>query len=174
MVLLLHTPPTFIPRATVTVGVNMSTAHPDTMNHRKKTSRKRVLTLTEYRRLAEFRYQLRRFLRFSEEHARLRGMEPQQHQSLLAVKGLPEGMEPTIANLAERMQLAHHSMVELVDRITEKGLATRTRSSEDRRNTWVKLTPKGEKMLTGISVLTYAELQTRFIELLDSLQQVIG
>jgi DNA-binding MarR family transcriptional regulator len=152
----------------------MSTAHTDTMNVQKKKPRKRVLTIAEYRRLAEFRYQLRRFLRFSEEHARLRGMEPQQHQSLLAIKGLPIGMEPTIANLAERMQLAHHSMVELVDRITEKGFATRTRSSEDRRNTWVTLTPKGEKMLTGISVLTYAELQTRFIELLDSLQKVIG
>jgi DNA-binding MarR family transcriptional regulator len=152
----------------------MSTAHPDTKNDHKKTPRRRALTLAEYRRLAEFRYQLRRFLRFSEDNARLRGLEPQQHQSLLAVKGLPAGMEPTIANLAERMQLAHHSMVELVDRITEKGFATRIRSSQDRRNTWVTLTPKGEKILAGISVLTYAELQTRFVELLDSLQQVIG
>src|SRR5882757_8547999 len=131
MVLLLHNPQRSI-RAFGTVRVDMSTAHPDIKKNHKKTSRKRVLTLAEYRKIAEFRYQLRRFLRFSEEHARLRGMEPQQHQSLLAVKGLPEGMEPTIANLAERMQLAHHSMVELVDRITEKGLATRTRSSEDR------------------------------------------
>src|SRR3954451_7590270 len=113
----------------------------------KKAARKRSLNIAEYRRLSEFRYQMRRFLRFSEDAARLRGLEPQQHQSLLAIKGLPAGVQPTIVNLAERMQLAHHSMVELVDRITEKGLAVRTRSTEDRRNTCVVLTPKGEKVL---------------------------
>jgi DNA-binding MarR family transcriptional regulator len=140
----------------------------------RKPARRRALTLAEYRRLSEFRYQIRRFLHFSEQNARKRGLEPQQHQALLAVKGLPAGVPPTIANLAERMQLAHHSMVELIDRITEKGLAVRSRSPEDRRNTWVSLTPKGKKVLAELSVLTYSELQTKFVELLDSLQTVIN
>jgi DNA-binding MarR family transcriptional regulator len=140
---------------------------------RVKPSRKRALTIAEYRRLSEFRFQIRRFLRFSEDAARRKGLEPQQHQALLAVKGLPEGQSPTVVNLAHRMQLAHHSMVELIDRITEKGLATRTRSAEDRRNMVVALTPKGEKILGELSVLTYSELQTKFVEFLDSLQTVI-
>jgi DNA-binding MarR family transcriptional regulator len=145
-----------------------------TENSARKPARKRALTMAEYRRLSDFRYQIRRFLHFSEYNARKRGLEPQQHQALLAVKGLPAGVPPTVANLAERMQLAHHSMVELLDRITEKGLAVRSRSPEDRRNTWVALTPKGEKVLAELSVLTYSELQTKFVELLDSLRTVIN
>ncbi|MCU1286568.1 MAG: transcriptional regulator, MarR family [Acidobacteriales bacterium] len=144
-----------------------------TKTERRKPSRKRALTIAEYRRLSEFRFQIRRFLRFSEKAARAKGLEPQQHQALLAVKGLPEGQQPTVANLAHRMQLAHHSMVELIDRITEKGLATRTKSADDRRNTVIALTPKGEKVLGELSVLTYSELQTKFLELLNSLQTVI-
>jgi DNA-binding MarR family transcriptional regulator len=136
-------------------------------------SRRRSLTLSEYRKLSEFRFQIRRFLRFSEEAARGRGIEPQQHQTLLAIKGAPAGEEPSIAFLAHRMQLAHHTMVELVDRVVEKGLAARKPSTTDRRSTLVELTPEGSKVLGELSVLTYEEIQTKFLELMDSLQRVI-
>lgn len=135
--------------------------------------RKRNLTLSEYRKLSEFRFQIRRFLRFSEDAARGKGLEPQQHQTLLAIKGAPPGEQATIAFLAHRMQLAHHTMVELVDRVVEKGLAERKPSEKDRRSTLVELTPQGSKVLAELSVLTYAEIQTKFVELMESLQRVL-
>ena len=79
------------------------------------------ISITEYQALAEFRYELRRFLRFSEQAARAAGFEPRQHQLLLAIKGLPEGKQATISALAERLQIAHHSTVELIDRLVERG-----------------------------------------------------
>ena len=75
----------------------------------------------DFQALAEFRYQIRRFLYFSEEAARRAGIEPQQHQLLLAIKGLPTALRPTIRTLAERMQLQHHSAVELIDRLERAG-----------------------------------------------------
>src|SRR5690349_434659 len=81
-----------------------------------------ALQESEYLALAEFRYQLRRFLRFMEDEVRDVGINPQQWQLVLAVKGLPRGQRPTISQLAERMQLNHNSMVELVDRCEEHGL----------------------------------------------------
>ncbi len=79
----------------------------------------------EYIALAEFRYQLRRFLRNMEEKSRDEGLNPQQYQLLLAIKGLPRQQSPTISALAERMQLNHNSTVELVDRCEERGLVSR-------------------------------------------------
>ena len=143
------------------------------MSSNEPRTRKRSLTLSEYRKLSEFRFQIRRFLRFSEDAARAKGLEPQQHQTLLAIKGAPQGEDPTIAFLANRMQLAHHTMVELVDRVVEKGLAVRKPSQTDRRSTLVELTPEGAKVLGELSVLTYAEIQTKFGELLEALQRVV-
>jgi DNA-binding MarR family transcriptional regulator len=71
----------------------------------------------DFKAMAELRYQIRRFLRFSESAARQAGIEPQQHQLLMAVRGLPDGLRPTVGVLAERMQLQHHSTVELIDRL---------------------------------------------------------
>ena len=105
--------------------------------------------LSDYQALAEFRYQIRRFVHFSEEAARQAGVEPQHHQLMLAVKGMPDGEEPRIAYLAERLQIQHHSAVELVDRLVKKGLITRTRGEQDRREVYVQLTPQGERMLTS-------------------------
>src|SRR5213594_2451833 len=103
------------------------------------------LTQADYRALAEFRYQLRRFLRFSEQAARAAGLEPQQHQLLLALKGLPEGKKATIGALAERLQHAHHSTVELVDRLVERGFIQRSRDEADQRQVLVTLTSQGEE-----------------------------
>src|SRR5215831_21049454 len=91
------------------------------------------LTQSDYQALAEFRYQIRRFQRFSEAAARNAGIEPQHHQIMLAIRGKPAREEASIGYLAERLQIQHHSAVELVDRLENNGLITRFRGSEDRR-----------------------------------------
>src|ERR1051326_5682301 len=91
------------------------------------------LTQRDYESLAEFRHQIRRFLRFSERAARGTGLEPRQHQLLLALKGLPPNVRPKIAELAERLQIQHHSAVELVNRLEAGGFVKRERGSQDKR-----------------------------------------
>ena len=116
------------------------------------------LSLLEYRALAEFRLQIRRYLHFSEEQARKHGLEPQQHQLLLAMKGLPAGTQASIGELAGRMQLKHHSMSELVDRLEQHGYATRTAGTEDRRQVLVHLTRAGAGVLRRLSLAHRREL----------------
>ena len=114
---------------------------------------------TEYRALAEFRYQIRRFLQFSADAAREHGIEPQQHQLLLALKGLPDGFRPTIRELAERLQIQHHSAVELVDRLAERGAVRREHAGEDRREVLVRLTRHGTALLCRLSLAHHNELE---------------
>ena len=83
--------------------------------------------MPDFKAMAELRYQIRKFLRFSENAARQAGIEPQQHQLLLAIRGLPDAVSPTIGVLAERMQLQHHSTVELVDRLVDRNFLCRLR-----------------------------------------------
>ncbi len=126
--------------------------------------------------MAELRYQIRRFLRFSETAARQAGIEPQQHQLLLAVKGLPKNLKPTIGVLAERMQLQHHSTVELVDRLADRGFLLRLRASDDRRQVLVKLTRDGEEFLKTLSLHHLQELQSsgpKFVKILQGLIESI-
>jgi DNA-binding MarR family transcriptional regulator len=127
----------------------------------------------DYQALAEFRYQIRRFIRFSEQVARTAGIEPQQHQLLLAVKGLPPDKKATIGELAERLQLQHHSTVELVDRLSEGGFVERQRDEEDQRRVLVCLTPRGEELLQGISSFTLAELRVAGPLLVQALAKLI-
>jgi len=122
--------------------------------------------------LAEFRYRLRRFLRFSEEAARAAGIQPQQYQFLLAIKGLPEGVRSRIGELAERMQLQHHSTVELVDRLEKQGLVQRRRSAEDRREVLVSLTARGDKLVRELAVRHIDELRTAAPPLITALRRV--
>jgi DNA-binding MarR family transcriptional regulator len=122
--------------------------------------------------MAELRYQIRRFLRFSENAARQAGIEPQQHQLLLAVRGLPEGIRPTVGVLAERMQLQHHSTVELIDRLVDRGFLCRLRATDDRRQVLVKLTHDGEEFLEKLSRHHLQELQSvgpTFVKVLQTL-----
>jgi DNA-binding MarR family transcriptional regulator len=126
----------------------------------------------DFKAMAELRYQIRRFLRFSENAAREAGIEPQQHQLLLAVRGLPGGLKPTIGVLAERMQLQHHSTVELIDRLVDRGLLSRLRAIDDRRQVFVKLTHDGEEFLKTLSLHHLQELQStgpKFVKILQSL-----
>src|SRR6266536_3483711 len=117
------------------------------------------ISMADYRALAEIRYQIRRFLHFSEQAAREAGLVPQQHQLLLALKGLPTGRKATISELAERLQLRHHSTVELIDRLVERGLIKRLRDEADQRRVIIHLTPQGEQVLRRLSLLHRHELQ---------------
>lgn len=122
--------------------------------------------------MAELRYQIRRFLHFSETAARQAGIEPQQHQLLLAVRGLPDNLKPTVGVLAERMQLQHHSTVELIDRLVDRGFLCRLRGTDDRRRVFVKLTHDGEEFLKTLSLHHLQELQSagpKFVKILQSL-----
>jgi DNA-binding MarR family transcriptional regulator len=131
-----------------------------------------ALTIADYRALAEFRYQLRRFLAFSEGAARAAGLEPRQHQLLLAVKGAPNGTEATIGDLAERLQIRHHSAVGLVDRMEMRGLVRRERVGADRRQVLVRLTPAGEKLLLRMSLSHRDELTSIAPALLRALHEL--
>jgi DNA-binding MarR family transcriptional regulator len=132
------------------------------------------LTGEEYQALGEVRYQIRRFLRFSEQAARAAGIEPQQHQLLLVIRTLPPGEEAAIGVLAERMQLAHHSTVELLDRLMERGLIERRRSEEDRRRVLVSLTPAGADMLRRVVVQTSDVLRQAGPDLIRALHDLIS
>jgi DNA-binding MarR family transcriptional regulator len=130
--------------------------------------------LSSYRHLAEFRSSIRRFLHFSEQAAREQGLEPQQHQLLLAVKGLPNGVRPTISSLAERLFLRHHSTVELVNRMIERGVIRKHPSTEDRREMLIELTADGERLLRRLSFLHWEELGKQAPELLHSLTRIVA
>jgi DNA-binding MarR family transcriptional regulator len=132
-----------------------------------------TMTAAEFRALAEFRYQIRIFLNGSEEAARKADLEPQQYMLLLALRGLPAGCEPSIRELAERMQLRHHSVVELVDRLEKRLLLRRERSRADRRQVILHLTPRGEKILTRLAKQRISELRTAAPALVRALTAVI-
>lgn len=131
------------------------------------------LTLADYQALAELRYQIRRFLHFSEQASRTAGLEPQQHQLMLALKGLPKGVRPRIGELAERLQLRHHSTVELVNRLSTAGYVRRHRAGEDRREVLLSLTPSGEKILKELSLYHRAELRIQGPALISALESAI-
>jgi DNA-binding MarR family transcriptional regulator len=128
----------------------------------------------DYGALAELRYQLRVFVSFSERASRELGVEPQQHQLLLAIKGLPTSLRPTLSVLAERLQLRHHSVVELVDRLERADLAMRLHSTTDRREILVRVTARGERLLRRLSVAHQAELLITGPRLVTALQAVIA
>ena len=109
------------------------------------------LSKSQYELLAAFRYALRQFLHFSEEAAHAAGVTPQQHQALLAVKGFPGRDCVTVGELAERLQLRHHSAVGLIDRLVVEKLVARAPSARDRRQVFVQLTSRGENVLERLS-----------------------
>jgi DNA-binding MarR family transcriptional regulator len=131
------------------------------------------LTAGDYQSLAEFRYQIRRFLYFSERAARKASLEPRQHQLMLALKGLPAGIRPKIGELAQRLQIQHHSAVELVNRLEASGFVRRQRGTHDRREVLLELTPRGEKVLRELSLHHWAELRSQGPTLLAALQRVM-
>ena len=113
---------------------------------------------SDYQRLAEFRYQIRGFLKFSERAASKMGLRPQQHQALLAIKGAP-GEHVTIGILAERLGVRHNSTVELIDRLIVNGLVERRRNPRDRREVLIDLTKRAERILAKLSLAHRNEIR---------------
>jgi DNA-binding MarR family transcriptional regulator len=138
-----------------------------------KSREYKPLNDAEYMALAEFRYQIRKYLRHMEDIAREVGHNPQQYQVLLAIKGLPKDKSPTISTLAERMQLNHNSMVELVDRCEERGLLRRMRSEADRRQVTLAITPEGEVLMRQQAAGARQELRTVGPVLSESIRRLI-
>lgn len=132
-----------------------------------------TLSLRDYQELAEFRFQLRRFLQFSEEQAREHDLESQQHQALLVLKGLPSGARPTIGELAERLLLRHHSTGELVNRLETAGLVKREADPLDGRGTLLRLTPRGAAKLRSLSFAHREELRVKGPQLARALKTIL-
>jgi DNA-binding MarR family transcriptional regulator len=127
------------------------------------------MTDPEYRAFAEFRYVLRRFLEFSETAARSAGLEPQQHQLLLALKGLPKDLRPTVGTLAERLQIRNNSTVELAQRSSDSGLLHRRPSPLDGREVLLSISARGERLLQRLSIDHRAEMRSAAPVLIRSL-----
>jgi len=134
---------------------------------------KKTLTLGDYQALGEFRHQIRRYLKFSDAAVRDSGLEPRQYQLLLALKGLPPNVRSRIGELAEQLQIQHHSAVELVDRLEASGLVRRQRGTHDRREVLVVLTPAGERVIRELVLHHRAELSTRGPALIEALRRVL-
>jgi DNA-binding MarR family transcriptional regulator len=134
---------------------------------------RKELGLAEYRALADFRYQIRRFLHFSEQAAGNEGLEPQQHQMMLAIRGLETAEAPTIGQLAAYMLVRHHSAVGLIDRLERRGLAERERSADDRRRATVRLTHEGAAVLERLAGAHRAEMANLAPHLVKALEQVL-
>lgn len=130
--------------------------------------------LKDYRSLAAFRYEIRKFLAFSEQAARAAGIEPQQHQLLLALRGLPPDVPPTIGAVAERLCVQHHTAVALVDKLEARGLLVRERGTVDRRQVFLRLTPSGSALLRKLSELHRAQLRSVGPAMVAALQGILG
>lgn len=126
-----------------------------------------------YRRLAALRYEIRRFLAFSEHAAREAGVEPQQHQLLLVLRGLPKQARPTIGTVAERLCVQHHTAVALANKLERLGFIRRERSSEDRREVLLRLTPDGAAILRKLSTLHQEQLRVVAPTMVTALQQLV-
>ena len=117
------------------------------------------LTKQDFEALARFRFGIRRYLRFSEVTVRRHGVTPQQYQLMLAIKGFPRRDWAVVRELADRLQLRHHSVVELVDRAQREGVVERRPDPDDARAVRVVLTEEGERILTRLSALHREELR---------------
>lgn len=141
--------------------------------HLNPKSRAARLDVPHLRRLAEFRYRLRCFLQVSQAAAKGMGLRHQQYQLLQCVGGMPEGMAPTIANVAARMLLKHNSAVELVDRCVEQGLLRRSGDAADHRRILLRVTPQGERILASLAEFHTRELEQSGPELVRALDGIL-
>jgi DNA-binding MarR family transcriptional regulator len=135
------------------------------------TRRAPELTDAEYHVLARFRRALRVFLHFSEAAARDAELTPTQHQLMLAIRGFDEGA-PTVSDVADWLQLRHHSAVELVDRAVDAGLIQRHTDRSDRRRQRLTLTTRGARALAQLSAAHREELRRFREEMADLLHEL--
>jgi DNA-binding MarR family transcriptional regulator len=135
--------------------------------------RKSEISWSEYQTLSEFRHQLSAFLRRRREAAEGAGLEAQQYEFLLALKGLPDGEQPSIKQIARQLLLQHHSAVELASRLEKRGLVHRRRSLADRRTVLLSLTRAGEKTLRQVAHFSFSQLRLEAPALLRTLRRLL-
>ena len=127
----------------------------------------------DYEALAEIRYLGRKFLRFSKDLLRATaGLNPEQYEALLAVKAFSSEKGVTISQLSERLQIKHHSTVNIVDRLVERKLVTRVAGQADRRQRHVALTAKGEKLIEELAAVHWRELRNRSGDMITTLERL--
>ena len=126
----------------------------------------------DYAALAAFRHSLRNFLAFSEEAAREAGLTPQQHQALLAVRGLETAQGVTVGDLASHLLLKPHTAVGLVDRLVRADLLLRTPDTADRRRVLLSLTPKANDILKDLSATHLTEIRRKAPQLAELLRKL--
>ena len=136
---------------------------------KQKTGR---VAAAKLRELAEFRYQLRRFLSFSEMASEELGISAQQYQVLQVIATVPEGRPASISYLAERMMVRHNSAVELVDRTEKVGLVRRVADESDHRRSLVEITARGGELLTQLVEQHLIELETAGPEMARALRRL--
>lgn len=131
------------------------------------------IATADYRALAALRYRIRVFLNEGDAAVRRVGLEPRQYLLLLAVRGLPEGLEATVQTLAERLMLKHNSTVELINRLEQRGYVRRSRSGDDRRYVLVSLLPRGTKLVEQVVRQRITELRAGGAALVDALDALL-
>jgi DNA-binding MarR family transcriptional regulator len=131
------------------------------------------ISKADYETLAEFRRQIAAFLRRRRDAAARLGLEPQQYELLLAVKGLPDNKSPTIKQIAEQLQIQHHSAVELTSRLVKRGLIQRRKSAADRRSVLLSVTRTGEKAVEQVARFGFRQLQVEAPGLLKTLRRLL-
>jgi DNA-binding MarR family transcriptional regulator len=124
------------------------------------TTPSKRLSKANYEQLAQFRYQLRRFLRFSEDVTRQKGLTMLQYLLMLQIKGFPGRDWATVGELAERLQAKHNGVVSLISRCETMGLVRRDVSTSDKRYVEVRLTDQGMGFLEQLAQMHRAELQS--------------
>lgn len=129
---------------------------------------------SHYEMLSAWRYALRRFERFSKDAARAAGLTPQQHQSLLAIKGFRDREHASVGEIADRLQLKHHSAVGLIDRLVRRKLVRRTASKTDKRRVDVQLTAQGNALISKLSAAHLEELRQLGPQLRVLLESMTG
>jgi DNA-binding MarR family transcriptional regulator len=143
-------------------------------NMENQSGKQTSITKEEYEVLAAFRRELRLFLHFSENAAKNVGLTPQQYQALLAIKGFPGREQVTVGELAEQLQIRHHSAVGLVDRLVLQQLVLREAAMEDRRRVYVKLAPHGMEILEQLATIHKQELKHIGVTVSSLLKSIIG
>jgi DNA-binding MarR family transcriptional regulator len=141
--------------------------------HRDQIGSMKKLTSSDYQALAEFRFHIRKFLHRSEQAVQQAGLERGQYQLMLAIKGMPAGVRPRVAELASRMQIQHHSAVELGNRLQAGGLVRRERAQQDRREVLLALTAKGERVLAELALHHHEQLRSAGPVLVAALRRVM-
>lgn len=132
-----------------------------------------LLTKHDYHSMASIRYVLRKLLRFSKDFVRAKArLTPEQYEALLALKAFSNDEGLTVGQLSERVQVKHHTAVGLTDKLAARKLVTKRRGSPDRRYVYVKLTPKGAKLMASLAVGHRREIRTHAGQLIDALREL--